>query len=122
MIDFSKLKKSFRYAFLGLRYSIDENQNIKIHIIVATFVLIFGLFLGLTRYELFTVSLLIVLVISAEMINSAIEEVVDLLVDQHSEHAKIAKDVGAGMVLLISIFAVVVGFFVFIPHVLSLFW
>ena len=120
MINFAKLKKSFRYAFLGLKYSINENQNIKIHIIIAIFVLIFGLFLGLTRYELFAASLLIVLVISAEMINSAIEEVVNLLVDQHNEHAKIAKDVGAGMVLLISIFAIIVGAFIFLPHLLIL--
>lgn len=121
MIDFSKLSKSFSYALHGLSYSLKENQNIKIHIIIAILVIIFGLLLGLTRYELFSISLLIVLVISAEMINSAIEEVVDLLVDEHNEHAKIAKDVGAGMVLLIVIFAIVVGFFIFFPHILSLF-
>lgn len=120
MINFAKLKKSFSYASQGLLYSFNENQNIKIHIIIAILVVIFGLVLGLTRYELFSVSLIIVLVISAEMINSAIEEVVNLLVDQHNEHAKIAKDVGAGMVLLISIFAIIVGAFIFLPHLLIL--
>lgn len=121
MIDFTKLKKSFGYAFSGLSYSFKENQNIKIHIIAAIFVLIFGLLLGLTKYEMFSIGLLIILVISAEMINTAIEEVVDLLVNEHRLEAKIAKDVGAGMVLLISIFAAIVGIFIFAPHIIILF-
>lgn len=118
---FHNFKKSFGYALEGISYSFKENQNIKIHIIIAFLVLIFGFLLGFSRYELFTVGLLIVLVISAEMINCAIEEVVDLLVDQHNEHARIAKDVSAGMVLLISLFALIVGIFVFLPHLLSFF-
>jgi diacylglycerol kinase len=121
MINLSKLVKSFNYAIAGLKYSFNENQNIKIHLIIAILVIILALILGLTRYELFAILLLIVLVISAEMINSALEEVVNLLINEHNEHAKIAKDVGAGMVLLISIFAFIVGLFVFIPHILSLF-
>lgn len=121
MINFGKLLKSFGYAWQGLTYSFRGNQNIKIHIIVAAIVLLLGLFLGLTKYEMFSVSLLIVLVISAEMINTAIEEVVDLLIDEHNQHAKIAKDVGAGMVLLVAIFAVIVGIFIFLPHLLTLF-
>lgn len=121
MINFSKLNRSFKYAWAGISYSFKHNQNIKIHIMVAVVVLFFGLFLGLTKYEMFSVALLIVMVISAEMINTSIEEVVDLLVDEHNEHAKVAKDVGAGMVLLISIFSVVIGIFIFLPHFLTLF-
>ena len=121
MINFSKLNNSFKYALEGLTYSIKDNQNIKIHLILGIFVLIFSLILGLSKYEIFSVSLLIVLVISAEMINTSIEEVVNLLVNEHRKEAKIAKDVGAGMVLLISIFAFVVGLFIFIPHIILLF-
>lgn len=121
MFDLNKLKKSFSYAYQGLSYSFRENQNIRIHIIAGILVLFFGLLLGLTKYEMFSVGLLIVLVISAEMINSAIEEVVNLLVNVHRQEAKIAKDVGAGMVLLIAIFASIVGLFIFIPHLLTLF-
>jgi diacylglycerol kinase len=120
MINFRKLLKSFGYASQGLSYSFKENQNIKVHLIIAIIVLILGLFIGLTKYEMFSVTLLIVLVIVAEMINTAIEEVVDLLVDQHNQHAKVAKDVSAGMVLLVSIFAGVVGIFIFLPHLLML--
>ena len=121
MIDLQRLRKSFGYAFAGISYSFKENQNIKIHIISGILVLFFGLILGLTKYEMFSVGLLIVLVISAEMINTSIEEVVDLLVNEHRLEAKIAKDVGAGMVLLVSIFAFIAGVFIFAPHIILLF-
>ncbi len=121
MFDFSKFIKSFRYALEGISYAIKYNQNIKIHFVIAFLVLVFGFILGLTRYEMFGVGVLIVLVISAEMINSAIEEVVDLLVKEHSEEAKAAKDVAAGMVLIIAIFSAVVGIFIFLPHIINLF-
>ncbi len=121
MLNFNKLHSSFKFALEGVSVSINENQNIKIHLIIAIFVLIFALLLGLTRYEFFAVGVLIVLVISAEMINSAIEEVVNLLVNEHRKEAKNAKDVSAGMVLLVSVFALVVGLFIFIPHILGLF-
>jgi diacylglycerol kinase len=121
MISFSKLSKSFNYAWQGLSYSVKHNQNIKIHIVIAVIVLLLGLILGFTKYEMFSIALLIVFVICTEMINTSIEEVVDLLVDEHNEHAKIAKDVGAGMVLLVSCFALVIGFIIFLPHVLMMF-
>lgn len=121
MPDKGKLKKSFGFAFEGLLFSFKENQNIKIHLIVGILAIISGIILGLTKYEMFAIGLLIVFVISAEMINTAIEEVVNLLANEHRIEAKIAKDVSAGMVLLIALFALVVGIFVFLPHILILF-
>lgn len=120
MFSFRQLSTSFKFALEGLSYSIKENQNVKLHLIFAVIILILGLLLGLTRYELFGVGLLVVLVISAEMINSVVEEVVNLLVNEHRKEAKTAKDVSAGMVLLISVFASVVGIFIFIPHIILL--
>lgn len=121
MFSVGRLINSFRYALDGLSYSFKYNQNIKIHIIIAFVVMLVGLLLGLSKIELLTIAIMIVLVISSEMINTAIEEVINLLVNEHSLEAKIAKDVSAGMVLLVSVFAVVVGVFVFLPHILSLF-
>lgn len=121
MLDFRKLFKSFGYAFAGLGYSFKFNQNIKIHILAAILAVLVGLFLKLTRYEMLGVGFLIVLVISAEMINTSIEEVINLLVNEHKLEAKIAKDVSAGMVLLVAIFSAIVGVFIFLPHILSLF-
>lgn len=121
MFDLNRLLNSFKYASEGISYAVKHNQNIKFHLIAGFVVLATGFLVGLTRYETFGVGVLIVLVISAEMINSAIEEVVDLLVKEHSKEAKIAKDVSAGMVLMIAIFAAVVGIFIFLPHILALF-
>jgi len=120
MLNIGKLIKSFGYAIEGLRYSFKHNQNIKIHIFVALIVAIVGFLLKLTRSEFFDVAILIVLVISSEMINTSIEEVINLLVNEHRLEAKIAKDVSAGMVLLVSIFAAVIGIFIFAPHIVSL--
>lgn len=64
---------------------------------------------------------MIALVICAEMINTAIEEVVNLLVNEHRKEAKIAKDVSAGMVLVTATMAFVIGLIIFVPHVLLLF-
>ena len=83
-------------------------------------VVLAGLILKLARYEMLGIGILIVLVISAEMINTSIEEVVNLLVNEHRLEAKIAKDVSAGMVLLVAIFAAIVGVFIFLPHILTL--
>jgi diacylglycerol kinase len=121
MFNFRKLAKSFGYALAGLSYSFKFNQNIKIHIMAAILAVLVGLFLRLTRYEMLGVGFLIVLVISAEMINTSIEEVINLLVNEHRLEAKIAKDVSAGMVLLVAIFAAIVGVFIYLPHILSLF-
>jgi diacylglycerol kinase len=121
MLNVTKLIKSFGYAIEGLSYSFKHNQNIKIHILAAIIVIIAGFFLKLTRPEFFDICVLIVLVISSEMINTCIEEVINLLVNEHRLEAKIAKDVSAGMVLMVSVFAAIVGVFIFLPHVLSLF-
>ncbi len=120
MSNLKQMKNSLGYALEGLAYSFKHNQNIKIHIAIAVLVLLFAYLLGLDKYEFFIVSFLVVLVLSAEMINTSIEEVVNLLVNEHRIEAKTAKDVSAGMVLLISILALVVGLFVFTPHILKL--
>jgi diacylglycerol kinase len=119
MLNFRKLVKSFGYAFNGLFYSLKYNQNIKIHILIAIIVLIAGFFLRLSRLDFFDICILIILVIAAEMINTSIEEVINLLVNERRLEAKIAKDVSAGMVLLIAILAAIIGIFIFLPHLLT---
>jgi diacylglycerol kinase len=64
---------------------------------------------------------MIVLVISAEMINTSIEEMTNLITSEHKREAKIAKDVAAGMVLVVSIGAVIVGLYIFTPYILAFF-
>ena len=65
--------------------------------------------------------LTMMMVITAEMINSAIEKMVDLITKEHRQEAKIAKDVAAGMVLVTAIAAAIIGTLIFLPYVVKLF-
>jgi diacylglycerol kinase (ATP) len=121
MIDFKVLIKSFHYAFEGIAYTLKYNQNIRIHLFVALLVVIASIIFKVTPFEMGILGIMIILVISTEMINSAIEQMVNLIIQEHRKEAKVAKDVGAGMVLVTSLGSVVVGILIFVPHILRLF-
>lgn len=113
MISLQNFFKSFRHAFSGIVTAFRENQNLFIHSLIATAVIGTAIILGFSQTDFIFILVMIVLVLSAEMINTAIEEVVNLLVKEHRAEAKIAKDVSAGMVLFISLAALVVGLIIF---------
>jgi diacylglycerol kinase (ATP) len=92
----------------------------RIHFAVAFVVLIASLFFDLTRLELVVVIATICLVLIAEMLNTAVEAVVDIITDQFDPRAKIAKDVSAGAVLIAAINALVVAYLVFADKLASL--
>lgn len=112
---------SFKYAFEGVFYALKHNRNLRIHFGVAILVIIFSIFFKVNPFEMGILGIMILLVISAEMINSAIEEIVDLVTKEHRKEAKIAKDVTAGMVLVAALGSVIVGVLIFTPHILRLF-
>lgn len=114
-----KIFKSFGFAINGILTALKLNLNLKIHLIVAVLVIIAAVLLNLSYIEFILVLILISLVFSAEMINTALEEVVNLLVNEHRIEAKIAKDVSAGMVLLVSVTAFISGIIIFLPHILN---
>lgn len=105
---------SFKNATEGLIYATTTQNNIKKQLVIAVIVLILSLFYNFTTTEFLCLMFAIVFVIFAEMINTAIETVVDLYTDLYHPKAKIAKDVGAGAVLLMSINSVIVAYFLFL--------
>ena len=113
--------KSFIYAFEGIFYALRDNQNLRIHFIVAIIVILTGVFFKVNRFEMGIIGTMILLVIMAEMINTAIEEIVNLIVNEHRKEAKIAKDVAAGMVLVAVVGSVIAGILIFTPYVVKLF-
>lgn len=121
MLYASKLGLSFKYAFEGIYFAFRYNQNLRIHFLVAFLVILGSLFFKITGFEMGILGVMILLVISAEMINTAIEEMVNFVVTEHKREAKIAKDVSAGMVLLTAIGSVIVGTLIFIPHIIKYF-
>lgn len=112
------LAQSFGYAINGIKLALKCNRNLRIHFIVAALVIIAGIFFALNPFEIAIVALMILFVAASEMINTVVEEVVDLITRDYREEAKIAKDVAAGMVLLVASGAFIVGLLVFLPHIL----
>ena len=112
---------SFKYAFEGVLFSVRHNRNLRIHIAVAVLVIAASVFFRVNAFEMGILGIMILLVICLEMINSAIEEMVDLIIQEHRRQAKIAKDVSAGMVLVASIGSVIIGILIFAPHIVRFF-
>src|ERR1035437_321836 len=117
----TSLLSSFKYAFMGIYYALKFNRNIRIHFVAAILVIIASIYFKVNAVEMGIVGVMILLVICTEMINTAIEEMVNLLINEHRQEAKIAKDVSAGMVLLTTIGSIIVGDLVFTPHIIKLF-
>lgn len=117
MIDFKKLVRSFRFAWSGIWFAFVHNQNLQIHFVFAIAVILLSIYFRITGFEMGILGVMILLVMSTEMINTAIEQMVDFVTREHREEARIAKDVSAGMVLLTVIGSVIVGILIFVPHV-----
>lgn len=113
--------RSFKYALEGIFTGLKEEQNMKIHIAIMILVIIFGILLKISKIEWIICIALFGLVISMELINTAIENVVDLITKEKNEQAKIAKDVAAGAVLVSAIASAIIGLIIFVPKVISIF-
>ena len=121
IIKHRALIKSFQYAFQGLFHTLKYNQNFKIQIVGALLVVLASIYFKVNPFEMGILGVMILLVMCAEMINTAMEEIVNLITTNHQKEAKIAKDVAAGMVLLTFLGSLVVGVLIFFPHVIKLF-
>ena len=120
-MNLRKFIKSFSYAFEGLRLAVQVDQNVRFHIAFGIIILIASFILKVNKFELLFILFSIFFVLITEMVNTAIEEMTNLIVNEHRLEAKIAKDVAAASVLLAAIFAVVVGFIILFPKFLALF-
>ena len=106
-----KILKSFKYAFNGIITSFKTEKNMKFHIVMMVLVIIAGTLLKISKIEWIICVILFALVISAELINTAIET---------NEKAKIAKDVAAGAVLVNAIGSTIIGLIIFIPKIINI--
>ncbi len=106
------LIKSFGYAFEGIFTAIAKERNMRIHIVCMIYMFFFLFafdFFEITKTQLAILLIACGQVIAAELINTAIEAIIDAQGKEHTEHGKIAKDCAAGAVLIFTIFAVLCG-------------
>ncbi|AVX20029.1 MULTISPECIES: diacylglycerol kinase family protein [Carboxydocella] len=116
------LLQSFACAWQGLLYALKTQRNMRIHLLAFILVIAFSFILHLSRGEFLWIWLAATMVICLELVNTALEAVVDLAAGQEWHRlAAIAKDVAAGAVLLAAIHAMFVGLLVFGPRLLALF-
>lgn len=111
---------SFKYAWAGVCYAFSTQRNFRIHTFIGIFAVSLGAFLGVEAMEMAVITMTCAIVMVLELINTAIESVVDLTVKQsYHELAKIAKDCAAGAVLVSAIAAIMVAGFILIPPLLQ---
>ncbi|WP_066049788.1 diacylglycerol kinase family protein [Robertmurraya korlensis] len=108
---------SFRHAVSGFSKALKEERNMKIHLFFTVAVVFLGFVLEVTKIEWILLLLLIGGVISLELINSSIENLVDLVTEEFHPLAKKAKDMAAAAVFFLSIVSVIIGLIIFIPKV-----
>lgn len=117
MIRVGRLFKSFGYALKGLFKTFREEQNLRIQSIASLLVVILGIYFNISRSEWLALILVIALVLVAEITNSAVERVTDVLKPRINSYVKEIKDIMAAAVLLSSIAAVIIGLVIFLPYV-----
>jgi len=116
------LANSFRSASEGIVYAINSQRNMKIHLLGALAILASGLCLHFTATEVLVVAICIALVFGSEIINTAIENAVDMAMKDYDEYAKQAKDSAAGAVFIIVLIVVFVGAIIVVPYLMILFF
>jgi len=119
--ELAKFVAGFRYAFNGLWYALRTQRNARVHVSIAILAIVSGIGLHISAVEFALVFVAITSVFIAEMFNTVIELCIDIASPDYHPLAKIAKDVAAGGVLLSALLAVVIGLFVFVPHIWYLF-
>lgn len=107
--------KGFVYAFNGLVYTFRTQLNFKIHCFSAIFVVLFGLYAKLSSREWLWIALAIAIVLILELVNTAIETLVDLVSPHQQPKAGHIKDVAASAVLVAAFLALTIALIIFVP-------
>ncbi len=114
-------KKSFSYAFSGIKTAFKNEPNLRIHLVIGLVAIVLALFLNFSLIEWILLVFTIYFVIVLELINTVLESVVDLVSPEIQPKAKIAKDVSAAVVLFAAATALIVGVLLFGPKIYALF-
>lgn len=121
MTNWDKIKSSFGYAFQGIKQAFRSELNLKIHASVAVCVVVAGFLLHISIGEWIAVLLCFAIVIAAELINTAIEKLADIIEPKPNKEIGLVKDMAAGAVLWCAIASACIGLIIFVPKIVMLF-
>lgn len=120
VFKFHPLKESFGFAIKGIIYLFLFHRNMRIIFLLGLASFLLGVYFKLKAFEFMILCVTISIVFLAEMFNSAIELIIDMFMDKYHTLVKIIKDISAGVVLIASINALIVAYFLFFKRILNL--
>ena len=120
-MPFKQWLRSANFAIEGILYAAKTQRHLRYHFFAAVAVLLVSYILGVTKTEFLIISVSVIAVILAEMFNTAIEAVVDIISPGQSEKARVAKDMAAGAVLVTAFGAAVIGYIILFPYLQAVF-
>lgn len=115
------MAKSFSFAIEGIKDTFKKEPNIRIHFFVSALVILFALFFRFSPSEWLMLIITIFIVLILELINTAIESLVNLVSPDISPEAKVVKDISAASVLMGAALSIIVGAILFLPKISSVF-
>lgn len=118
--EIRKLNKSFRHAFRGLKYTILNERNFQIELIVAAFVIALIFIFKVKSWEAIILILMIMWVLVTELTNTVVERVADIIKPRIHPYSRLIKDIMAAVVLISSVIALAIGVIIFYPYILKL--
>lgn len=113
--------EAWKNAFSGIAYAFKTQRNLRIQLVAGIIVVILGIVLKISPTEWGILMFAVFFVLGSETMNTAVETVVDLCTEEYNLKAKLAKDTAAGAVVISSINAVVVSYFLFADKIIQLF-
>lgn len=119
MAAIKHLLKSFKYALAGLKNVFLEEQNFRIHVVIAFLVVVLGFYFRIACWEWIVLILLIALILILEIINSIFERLLDMIKPRLHEYIGDIKDMTAASVLVGAVIAVIIGLIIFLPYFLE---
>jgi diacylglycerol kinase (ATP) len=118
-VPLRKLVESANHAIEGMLHSAKTQRHLRYHFYTAVVILILSLVLGVSKTEFIAIAIVSIIVLSVEMLNTAVEATVDSIFKEYDARAKIIKDIAAGAVLLTAIGAALIGYIIFVPYLKS---
>ncbi|MBI4699494.1 MAG: diacylglycerol kinase [Nitrospirae bacterium] len=116
-----KFVESANFAIEGILHAAKTERHLRYHLYSAVLILLLSLILGVSRLEFVAIAISAIVVLSVEMLNTAIELIVDILFKDYDKKAKIIKDISAGAVLTAAIGSAVIGYTIFLPYLKNAF-